>query len=267
MRNKYFHKYLKVAPFALALWRSLEAQNIEDSYRVVSKSLKFNRPVLDIGCGFGEFAGVFFDKKVEVGVDIDIADLIRAKKINKYKTLITADARNLPFPDHKFATVLSVSVLEHMSQPEKAIKEAYRVLKPGGLFIYTVPTLEVNRHLFYPELFKKMGLTSWSSWYIRKFHQFFKHVCVYPAKRWWEMTKAAGFTLIHRQGIVSDKLVKVFDLALISALPSQITRWLIGSRCVWGLPLKQVILDGVFTKLTDTTNNTDSNILIIAQKP
>ncbi len=87
MKNIYFHKYLKVSPFALALWRAFEAQRISDAMGL-NNSLIFKRPMLDLGCGFGEFAGVFFDRQVEVGIDIDLDDLIRAKKINKHKKLL-----------------------------------------------------------------------------------------------------------------------------------------------------------------------------------
>ena len=56
----YFRKFLKVAPLSLAIWRSIEA------YQLAKNSINYKRPILDIGCGFGEFAGVFFNKTVDV---------------------------------------------------------------------------------------------------------------------------------------------------------------------------------------------------------
>ncbi|MBI5451867.1 class I SAM-dependent methyltransferase [Candidatus Gottesmanbacteria bacterium] len=268
MFNIYFHKYLKVAPFALALWRAFEAQHIEDGYRSVSNvsQLKFKRPMLDLGCGFGEFAGVFFDRQVEVGIDINFDDLVRAKKINKYKELFMADARKMPFPDEKFATVISVSVLEHIPHPEKAIAEVFRVLKPGGIFIYTVPTIEINKDLFYPEIFRTLGLNGLRSFYLNTFHKVFKHVNLFSVKKWQIITREAGFKIIYLHGTFTRNMMLVFDLALIAALPSQICRWLLNTRWVWGLSWKKKILDLIFNRLGRDKRITGSNILVIAKK-
>lgn len=277
MTNVYFHKYLEVAPFSLALWRAIEAQKISEVYksihkridisnRKLNKNLIFKSPLLDLGCGFGEFAGVFFDKQVEVGIDISIEDLMKAKEKNIYKQLFMADARSMPFAENRFATVISNSTIEHIPYPYKVIKEVYRVLKPGGIFIYTVPTIELNKNLFYPELFRKIGLKRLSSLYIKYYHKIFKHVNIFTTKKWRDITRNAGFEIIDCQGIFSRSLVMIFDLFLISSLPSQMGRWLLGDRWIWGLSEKKIILDKLFKKLINDKNLTESNILIIARK-
>lgn len=48
-------------------------------------------------------------------------------------------ATNIPSPDGSFDTVLCTAVLEHLEEPEKALRECHRVLKPRGVAIYTVP--------------------------------------------------------------------------------------------------------------------------------
>jgi len=49
------------------------------------------------------------------------------------------DLENLTFDDDCFDLMLSEDVMEHVRHPEIALREAYRVLAPGGQYIFTVP--------------------------------------------------------------------------------------------------------------------------------
>ncbi|MFC4531690.1 class I SAM-dependent methyltransferase [Sphaerisporangium dianthi] len=52
---------------------------------------------------------------------------------------IHADARNLPLPDGHFDLVLAFDVLEHIQEDDLAVREIFRVLRPGGTALITVP--------------------------------------------------------------------------------------------------------------------------------
>lgn len=52
---------------------------------------------------------------------------------------ITADICNLPFKDDEFDIILCNHVLEHIPDDTKAMKELYRVMKPGGYGIFQIP--------------------------------------------------------------------------------------------------------------------------------
>ncbi|XGV98057.1 MAG: methyltransferase domain-containing protein [Leptolyngbya sp. BL-A-14] len=52
---------------------------------------------------------------------------------------ICADCYNIPLPDASIDTVLSTQMLEHLVTPERMLKEAFRLLKPGGSLILTAP--------------------------------------------------------------------------------------------------------------------------------
>ena len=70
--EKYLRRFLSITPISVAVWRSVEAKYLA--------TVKLNRPILDIGCGFGEFAQGFFDAKIDVGIDIAAKDLAMAKR-------------------------------------------------------------------------------------------------------------------------------------------------------------------------------------------
>ena len=46
--------------------------------------------------------------------------------------------RKIPFPDDSFDVIYN-KVLEHLSNPDKFLTEAFRILKPGGIIISLVP--------------------------------------------------------------------------------------------------------------------------------
>lgn len=238
----YFKKYLKVAPFSHALWRSLEARELE--------KIKFKPPVLDIGCGFGEFAGVFFDKLVEMGIDINSKDLILAAGKKKYKKTVMADARNLPFPDESFKTIISVSVLEHIGEMEPVFAEAYRVLKKGGLFIYTVPTKTINQFLVFPELF----------------HFAFGHKSVFAEAVWLKMAQKAGLKIVSVRGTISRNQIRFYELGLLFAWPTQINRFLFQKRLLFSPNWRVEWLARLFKNLILEKKATPANILVVAQK-
>lgn len=74
---------------------------------------------------------------------IDISELMvsNQKKLSAALNLpinsVVADMRNLPFLDNEFNSVVSISVIEHIKERDKAISEMYRVLKSNGTLCLT----------------------------------------------------------------------------------------------------------------------------------
>lgn len=56
-----------------------------------------------------------------------------------HKADYIADAEAIPMPDETFALVVTQETLEHLKNPDRAMNEMYRVLKPGGLLFCQVP--------------------------------------------------------------------------------------------------------------------------------
>lgn len=99
--------------------------------------------VLDIGCGTGNYSLDLARKGLKVtGIDISPGMLARARakaaKENLNVKFLLADARQLPFPDKCFDSVIAVSSLEFLPDLREALNEAYRVLKPGGKLVVGV---------------------------------------------------------------------------------------------------------------------------------
>ena len=66
-------------------------------------------------------------------------------EVRKRGHWVVADAHMLPFRDSVFSLVVASHVLEHLDDPERALREIYRVLKPGGIAHVRVPNfMSVN---------------------------------------------------------------------------------------------------------------------------
>ena len=94
--------------------------------------------LLDVGCGPGYVSGAAAALNAEPkGVDFAEKMVDAAKR--RYPNLVfeVGDAENLTEPSDTYDAVTSNIVLFHVTAPLKAIKEAYRVLKPNGYFAFS----------------------------------------------------------------------------------------------------------------------------------
>ena len=117
--------------------------------------------ILDIGCGNCRNLLPFKDMEC-YGIDFSGKMLEEAKKFikkNNFKVnLKKADMGKLPFKDKSFDYVLSLAVLHHSKNPEKGIKEIYRVLKIRGQAYITIWSKMQLRFLFKKkETYVKLG--------------------------------------------------------------------------------------------------------------
>lgn len=62
-------------------------------------------------------------------------------KVPDYNPDIVGDIHNLPFEDNSVDAIICIAVLEHVEEPQKAVREMYRVLKPGGYCYIYAPFL------------------------------------------------------------------------------------------------------------------------------
>lgn len=103
---------------------------------------KHGMHILDLGCGTGVDDRLILRQYPHVnivGVDPDKDAIAIAKRNSQNIKYVIGYATNLPFENNRFDIVISTLVFHHLPTESKkeAMKEAYRVLKPGGLFLLT----------------------------------------------------------------------------------------------------------------------------------
>lgn len=98
-----------------------------------------NKRLLDVACGTGHIAGIAAGRGAN-SEGIDFASTMVEKARLRYPGMPfrEGDAEQLPYADGSFDAVVCGFGLLHMAQPERAISEAYRVLKNGGRFTFSV---------------------------------------------------------------------------------------------------------------------------------
>lgn len=111
----------------------------EDVERLQLVNQYIEGETLDVGSKYG----LVTKEKEAVAFDIVRGYL----RVNVHGDKVLGDACNLPFVDSSFATVVATEILEHLEQPEIAVKEIKRVLKDDGRIVISVP----NRYNFFSE--------------------------------------------------------------------------------------------------------------------
>ncbi len=111
------------------------------------KLLSLNgKTILEIGCGRGSFSNYIVKgfRGIEKLYACDYSGWALEKgKMNGAKSARIIwqkeDIQKLSFKDNSFDVIISCETIEHVASPNLALKEIYRVLKPGGKFILTCP--------------------------------------------------------------------------------------------------------------------------------
>jgi FkbM family methyltransferase len=124
----------------------------------VSRYAQAEDRVLDLGCGTGELTRALAAAGFRAaGCDISRQMLLRAPRDRGGCAgwlQLEPDWRRLPFASAAFDVVVAASVLEYVAEPTAVLRECARVLRPGGVVLYTVPDL---RHP-----------VRWAEWFARR---------------------------------------------------------------------------------------------------
>jgi ubiquinone/menaquinone biosynthesis C-methylase UbiE len=256
--RRYLRAYLRIAPVSVAIHRAVEAGHMGQ--------VLLEHPLLDLGCGFGEFGSIFFEEPADVGVDVNRGDLKKASEKGVYRLLGQADARCLPFPDNSFATIISVSTLEHISGVPDVLRETFRALRPGGALLFTVPTNKFSRMLAVPRTLSALRAAPLGRAYARAVNSLLSHVNLWCSQEWRACIERAGFDIECCREIISPRATLIWDLGLVFALPQRFWRVLTGHRLIKPAPVVS-FLESRLARLVEEDSSDGSNLFMVARKP
>jgi ubiquinone/menaquinone biosynthesis C-methylase UbiE len=124
----------------------------DEMFFLFENYLKPGDEVLDLGCGNGRWFKLFKTYNIDyIGVDSSVKLIDMAQKNNPEAKFQVEEGLNLSFPDNFFDKIYSIAVLHHIPSKEfrlEFLKEAKRILKPGGIIVITVWKLKDQTYLF-----------------------------------------------------------------------------------------------------------------------
>ncbi len=112
----------------------------EDRGRFFATAIGKGKRVLDMGCRDGALTAYFARDNTVVGVDVDEVALARAKEALGIDTrALDAHGDWHELMGETFDVVVAGEVLEHLFYPDRVVAHVARHLKPGGMFVGSVP--------------------------------------------------------------------------------------------------------------------------------
>ena len=111
--------------------------------KMIGGHLKPGMTILELGCGTGSFTGELARSGADV-IAIDVSpELLEIARANWSAPNVRYEIQNayvLTYSDATFDSIVGSSVLHHL-EIEEALREIYRVLKPGGTIYFTEPNM------------------------------------------------------------------------------------------------------------------------------
>lgn len=208
--------------------------NIHDRELKRCAGLYLRGRLADIGCGEKPYE-LLLAPFVEEHVGIDHEQ----SQHDRSRVDLTGTAYDIPAPDSSFDSALCTAVLEHLEEPEQAIRECFRILKAGGYAIYTAPFI----------------------WHLheepRDFYRYSKHALRY-------LFEKAGFEIVELKALAGFwatwGVLLVYRMQALNRGP---LRWL---RIVDGLGLLVQGIAGALNRL-DPAEQWTWMYLAVARKP
>ena len=122
----------------------------DDCFKVLIKHCNHSSKILDLGCGEGHFLEYLYEKEYKNLSGFDLADSFRDKSGSRYEINL-GNAENLPYNNNSFDVLVLDQFLEHVINPKKVLKEAFRVTKFAGKVLVGIPNASnYNKYQIFP---------------------------------------------------------------------------------------------------------------------
>lgn len=140
MEKNYYKEYAKLE--TTHWWFTARINILKSAIsKLIEKNKKSDLKILNVGVASGETSRMLekFGNVTSVEYDKDCCEYLRSVG---GIDVIEASLTDLPFEDNTFDMVCAFDVIEHIEDDQLAMSEIYRVLKPGGQSILTVPAYQ-----------------------------------------------------------------------------------------------------------------------------
>jgi len=191
MSSEFYERYWQRPRDAIPE-RGLLIEQRKKLLKAALANLPSGSPILDAGCGTGEFS-LFISSLgfTPIGVDISATAVAQARlRCPGTRFEVASPETRLPFIDEEFAAVWCSEVLEHLFDVHAALAELNRVLRPGGILVLTTP---------YHGLFKNIAIGILS--FERHYNPYLSHIRFFSRPSLAMCLERAGFATIQWQGI------------------------------------------------------------------
>lgn len=127
------------------------------------RSVSFEEPSLEVGVGDGYFSQLLYgDRPFTLAGDMIFETLLAARKKGIARHAAVMDADALPLPDNCLRSYFMNNLIHHLPDKQRTLDEAFRVLQPGGTFVFTDSTLNWASQLWHIRLARTLGFEAWS---------------------------------------------------------------------------------------------------------
>ncbi|MEW4568186.1 methyltransferase domain-containing protein [Tautonia sp. JC769] len=153
-------------------WEWFTFVNLGGERRARSRVLKHlpqgeTLKLLDVAIGDGVYLPWLPESWSVVGIDVSEVQLDACKTKHAAErdlTLVLGEAEDLPVRDHQFDAALSIGAFNYFNDPEKALREMARAVRPGGTIVVSDEVPDLTDYL----PFRKIGLTGLQHWLVSR---------------------------------------------------------------------------------------------------
>ncbi|MHC1784477.1 MAG: methyltransferase domain-containing protein [Anaerolineaceae bacterium] len=244
VQKDYLWENISKLPYFRGLLRAVEARFYQD--------IDLPGPILDMGCGDGDFASMTFDWPLDAGIDPWTGPVRKARDRNCYRLVIQGQGKDMPFEAGYFRSVISNSVLEHIPDVQTVLEDIARVTIPGGVFVFCVPSENFLANLSISSFFDSIGLRKVGNAYRGFFNAISRHYHCDPAATWQGRLEKTGFELEKWWNYFPPSALHTLEWGHYFGLPSFLIhlvtrRWILVQQ-KWNLALTRKMIEGDYLR-------------------